>query len=134
MNVGKFGRLAQLVRALRLHRRGPGFESLNAHHSIRINGLKFSDLDVLGLCRFLGAVALLWNRSALASAGDPRGRACSGGRWDSGPSSVLDSGDRVGSVVYFVDSWFRSSWNSFHALDPVLPGNIHEKIRPGSEE
>ncbi len=26
------GRLAQLVRALRLHRRGPGFESLTAHH------------------------------------------------------------------------------------------------------
>src|SRR5712671_4209540 len=30
---GEFGRVAQLVRALPSHGRGPGFESLRAHHS-----------------------------------------------------------------------------------------------------
>src|SRR5215217_5704679 len=33
VRVGIAGRVAQLVRAPRLHRGGPGFESLRAHHS-----------------------------------------------------------------------------------------------------
>ena len=32
MKFAAFGRVAQLVRAPRLHRGGPGFESLRAHH------------------------------------------------------------------------------------------------------
>ena len=34
------GRLAQLARASRLHREGRGFESLSAHHKLRIRTLK----------------------------------------------------------------------------------------------
>ena len=30
----RFGRLAQLIRASRLHREGQGFESLNAHQDL----------------------------------------------------------------------------------------------------
>ena len=34
------GRLAQLARASRLHREGRGFESLSAHHKLRIRTLE----------------------------------------------------------------------------------------------
>ena len=34
MKLPRFGRVAQLVRAPRLHRGGPGFESLRAHQTL----------------------------------------------------------------------------------------------------
>jgi hypothetical protein len=40
------GRLAQLVRALLLHRRGQGFESLSAHRSPEFSGLFISPKGV----------------------------------------------------------------------------------------